>query len=65
MWISRFTTHLKELKLRKRYNRLGVEIAVILLVKILLLYLLWAMCFSHPVAKDARQSAVTRVILNH
>jgi multidrug resistance efflux pump len=42
-----------------------VEIIIILIVKILLLWLIWATFFSHPLTEDARQNAATRMILNH
>ncbi|MEQ1602184.1 MAG: cytochrome oxidase putative small subunit CydP [Methylophilaceae bacterium] len=41
-----------------------IEIAVILIVKILLLWFIWTAFFSHPIPKDARQNATTRMILN-
>jgi hypothetical protein len=57
--------HLKRLKASRKSGRLAIEISIILVIKIFLLWLLWALCFSHPIAKDARQLAVTRMILNH
>lgn len=63
--ISWYLKHLKFLKEFRKSGRLAIEISLILVIKIFLLWLLWALCFSHPIAKDARQLAVTRVILNH
>lgn len=59
--------HLKQIKRMikgKTPVRLGVEIALILMVKVILLWLIWSAYFSHPIAKDARQAATTRLILN-
>ena len=56
--------YIKHLKNTKKPLRLAVEITLVLVIKVILLWLLWALCFSQPVAKDARQSAVTRMILN-
>ena len=63
--ITRYFHHLKRLKNSSKSGRLAVEISIILVIKIILLWLLWEACFSHPIAKDARQSAVTRMILSH
>ncbi len=63
--ITRYIDHLKRLKDSRKPGRLAVEICLILAIKILLLWLLWALCFSHPIAKEARQLAVTRMLLNH
>ena len=63
--ITRYIKHLKRLKGSSKPGRLVIEISLILAIKILLLWLLWALCFSHPIAKDARQLAVTRMILSH
>ncbi|MDI1309631.1 MAG: hypothetical protein PSV17_09400 [Methylotenera sp.] len=63
--ITQYFDHLKHLKESKKPGRLAIEISLILAIKIFLLWLLWALCFSHPIAKDARQLAVTRIILNH
>jgi hypothetical protein len=60
-----YINHLKRLKASRKPGRLAFEISLILAIKILLLWLLWVLCFSHPIAKDARQLAVTRMILNH
>ena len=62
--ISWYLEHLKLLKESRKSGRLAIEISLILVIKIFLLWLLWALCFSHPIAKDARQLAVTRAILN-
>jgi len=62
--INCYIEHLKRLKDTKKPVRLAIEITLVLVIKIVLLWLLWALCFSQPIAKDARQSAVTRMILN-
>jgi len=62
---NRYFDHLKRLKESNQTGRFAFEISIILIIKILLLWLLWALCFSQPIAKDARQLAVTRIILNH
>jgi hypothetical protein len=63
--INRYFDHLKRLRESSNSGRLAIEITAILVIKFMLLWLLWALCFSHPIAKDARQLAVTRMILNH
>jgi len=63
--ISRYFDRLRQLKSSNKSGQLAIEIAIILIIKVMLLWLIWAMFFSHPIAKDARQSAVTRIILNH
>jgi hypothetical protein len=63
--ITRYFDHLKRLKESRKSGRLAIEMSIILVIKVFLLWLLWALCFSHPIAKDARQLAVTRMILNH
>ncbi len=63
--ITWYFDHIKRLKESRKSGRLTIEIAVILTIKIMLLWLLWALFFSHPMDKDARQLAVTRMILNH
>jgi hypothetical protein len=62
--INRYINHLKSLKKSRKSGQLHIEVTVVLLIKFALLWLLWALCFSHPIAKDARQLAVTRMILN-
>jgi len=62
--ISKYFNHLRQLKGANKSGRLAIEISIILIVKVMLLWLIWAMFFSHPLAKEARQSAVTRLILN-
>jgi hypothetical protein len=57
-------THLKDLKAAGKFGRLATEITFVLLIKVFLLWLIWTMFFSHPLAKDARQEAVTRMLLN-
>lgn len=65
MLIKRCLKHLKDLKAEGKFGRLTMEIAFILVVKALLLWLIWALCFSHPIPKNARQDAVTSIILNN
>ena len=65
MLITRCLKHLKDLKAEGKFGRLAIEITLILVVKALLLWLIWALCFSHPIPKDARQNAVTGIILNN
>ena len=65
MLIKRCLKHLKDLKAEGKFGRLTIEIALILVVKALLLWLIWALCFSHPIPKSARQNAVTSIILNN
>jgi hypothetical protein len=60
-----YFNHLRRLKEARKSSQFAIEITLILVIKIILLGLLWALCFSHPIAKDARQLAVTRMILNH
>ncbi len=63
--ICRYFNHFKRLKESEKFGRLAIEITIILVIKIILLWLLWSLFFSHPIAKDARQLAVTRMILSH
>ena len=63
--VSWYFDHLKRLKKSDKLGRLTIEITVALIIKVMLLWLLWALCFSHPIAKDVRQLVVTRMILNH
>ena len=63
--LTSYIDHLKRLRESSNSGRLVIEITAILVIKFMLLWLLWALCFSHPIAKDARQLAVTRMILNH
>jgi len=58
-------SRMTRLKKDQKYGRLALEISLILIIKIMLLWLLWALCFSNPIPKDDRESAVTRMILNH
>ena len=62
--ISQYLTHLKDLSKSDKFGRLAIELAVIITIKLALLWLLWSLCFSHPIAKDTRQLAVTRMLLN-
>jgi hypothetical protein len=64
MMKNRWISHLSSLKANRQYSRLAIEITVILIAKVILLYLLWWACFSHPIAKQDRQAAVTRIIMN-
>lgn len=61
---STYINHLKQLRLSNKQGRLALEITIILIVKVFLLWGIWALFFSHPVAKQDRQTAVTRIILN-
>ncbi len=61
---SSYINHLKRLKGGNKNGRLAFEITVILVVKVILLWTIWALFFSNPVAKDSRQAAVTKLILN-
>ncbi len=62
--LSKYFKHLQQLKGANKSRRLAIEITIILIVKVILLWLIWAIFFSHPIAKKARQSEVTRIILN-
>jgi len=62
--INRYFDHLKRLKESNKSARFTFEISIILIIKVLLLWLLWALCFSNPIAEDSRQLAVTRILLN-
>jgi hypothetical protein len=62
--LSKYFEHLRQLKGANRPGRLAIEITLILIIKVMLLWLIWVMFFSHPIAKEARQSEVTRIILN-
>ncbi len=62
--ISSYTHHLRRLRDSNKNGRLAFEITVILIVKVILLWTIWALFFSNPVAKDSRQAAVTKIILN-
>ncbi len=50
---------------RKRLLPLSLEITIALVLKGLLLYLLWALWFAHPLSPEERAASVTRSILNH
>jgi hypothetical protein len=63
--ISQYLGHLKQLKDADKFGRLAIELTIIITIKVALLWLLWLFFFSHPIAKDERQLAVTRMILNH
>jgi hypothetical protein len=63
--IPRYFDHFKRLKKSRKSRQLAIEIVIILAAKVMLLWLLWVLFFSHPIAKDTRQSAVTRMLLNH
>lgn len=62
--LSKYFEHIRQLKSADKSGRLVIEIAIILIIKVMLLWLIWVMFFSHPIAKEARQSEVTRIILN-
>ncbi len=62
--IIRYFDYLRQLKNTNRHSRLAVEIGLILTIKVILLWLIWLMSFSHSIPKDARQQAVNRIILN-
>ncbi len=64
MLITRCQKHLVNLKTAGKSGRLAMEITLVLLIKVFLLWLIWAMFFSHPLAKEARQEAVTRMLLD-
>ena len=57
--LSRFS----QLKSANCREQLRVEIAIIVVIKIVLLWLIWWLCFSHPVSKETRQQAVTQILL--
>ena len=65
MFWTRCQQHLRTRIKAGKYGWLAIEITIALIIKVSLLYLIWAICFAHPIAKDARQSAVTRMILNN
>jgi hypothetical protein len=62
--ITWYFNRIKLFKKNHKYSQLTIEITLIIIVKVALLWFLWLQCFSHPISKDARQLAVTRVILN-
>jgi len=53
------------LKLNNFFQSKGLafEIGVILIFKILILWGIWWAFFSHPIAKESRQQAVTQTLL--
>lgn len=57
-------SHFRALKSQQRFGQLAFEITIILAIKLLLLWALWAACFSHAMPKDSRQAAVSQLILN-
>lgn len=61
---STYRHYLKRIKKNDRSVRLATEITIILIIKIGLLWLIWALFFSQPITKEARQTAVTRIILS-
>jgi hypothetical protein len=63
--ITWYFNRLRRFKESRKSGRLAMEISIILILKILLLWALWMLFFSHPIAKEVRQQAVTRMILNH
>lgn len=44
--------------------RFSLQIAAILLIKTVIIFVLWLLFFSHPISKNERQKAVTQIILN-
>jgi multidrug resistance efflux pump len=62
--LSKYFEHLRQLKSANKSRQFAIEITIILIVKVILLWLIWAMFFSHPITREARQSEVTRIILN-
>lgn len=64
MWITNYLARFRNLRASRRFGRLVIEIIIILIAKFLLLWLLWAICFSHSISKEKRQIAVTNLILN-
>lgn len=50
--------------LAKKPRSLKREIAVILIVKVIVLYAIWALWFDQPMPKAQRLENTTRVILN-
>lgn len=66
MILRSYIARLKSLRHSGQLDRLAIEITLILVIKILAIWLLWYLCFSHPpVQKTDRQQAVTRIILNN
>jgi hypothetical protein len=66
MILRLYIASLKSLKNAGRLDRLAIEITLILIIKVLAIWLLWYLCFSHPpVQKADRQQAVTHIILNN
>jgi hypothetical protein len=56
--------HLLKLTNFIRSKGLGIEIGSILVLKIFLLWAIWWVCFSHPVAKETIQQTVTKILLS-
>lgn len=49
---------------RKRSIPLKWEITLVIIIKVMLLYAIWALCFDQPMPREDRAGNVTRVILN-
>ena len=49
---------------RARPRSLKREIALILVVKIILLFTIWTLWFDHPMPRDQRAANTARLILN-
>ncbi|MFM9913424.1 MAG: cytochrome oxidase putative small subunit CydP [Methylophilaceae bacterium] len=64
MLFNRLNHHFNTRIQTGKTGRLALEISLALAIKLLLLWLLWMLFFSHPIAKNDRQQAVTRIILN-
>jgi hypothetical protein len=45
-------------------DHLALEITLILVVKIILIWALWALCFSNPIPKESREAAVKQIIIS-
>lgn len=61
--IKDFFSKFSQLKRIHHGEKLGVEIAIIMVIKIVLLWLIWWLCFSQPINKEVRQHAVTKILL--
>lgn len=65
MIFDRLNHHLNTRINAEQTGRLALEISLALAIKFFLLWLLWAMCFAHPINKADRQQVVTHVILSN
>jgi len=64
MIFDRLNHHLNARIKAEQTGRLVLEISLALAIKFFLLWLIWVMCFAHPISKADRQQVVTHVILN-